>query len=162
MSTRKPKGAWPFEKLTFTPPAFRRPPDGHRAAGPGGPPAGGLRCVWRPAHPPDRQPGRAPALQRLWRAGADRRWGMSTDDPQGFLDREVLASHTTQQAAGDELVTADWLRRNNDRVVRDLVLRFAGPSPNRLQRRQAEATARKTWRQLLRAAVAAERGGRKG
>lgn len=64
---------------------------------------------------------------------------MSTDDPQGFLDREVLASHTTQQAAGDELVTADWLRR-----------------------RQAEATARKTWRQLLRAAVAAERGGRKG
>lgn len=86
---------------------------------------------------------------------------MSTDDTQGFLTREELASPATPLAAGDELVTADWLRRNHERVVRDLVRRFAGPTPNRLQRRQAEAAARKAWRQMLRAAVATERGGAK-
>ena len=87
---------------------------------------------------------------------------MSTGDPQGFLTRDELASPAPHPLAGDERVTADWLRRNHDRVVRDLVLQLAGPNPKRIQRRQAEATARKVWRQLLRAAVAAERGGRKG
>lgn len=88
---------------------------------------------------------------------------MSTDDTQGFLTREELASPATHPlAVAAPGITADWLRRNHDRVVRDLVRHFAGPSPNRLQRRQAEAAARKCWRQMLRAAVAAERGGRKG
>lgn len=86
---------------------------------------------------------------------------MSTDG-QGFLNRQYQATQATRQEAGHELITADWLRRNRARVVRNLVLRFAGFTPNHLQRRQAEAAARKAWRQMLRAAVAAERGGRKG
>jgi len=86
---------------------------------------------------------------------------MSTDD-QGLQARQDQATHTTQQAAvAAPGITADWLRRNHERVVRDLVRRFAGPTPNRLQRRQAEAAARKAWRQMLRAAVATERGGAK-